>query len=184
MAVAETATIKAFLGRFEPKDKDTRRALNLSKAQAELFWAALSAVPEGTLEIPNMNRIANKFTKYGSPYVTKLGQKGVIERGEKWGDWKVTSKAIDTMNGLLSGKDVNIGRVKSVIKKRTSTPRPTTKRKYLRRKPSKKSLKEKINNMTVFEVLVRMNEIGNEMKTLEAEKSAILKRLRPLLKSS
>lgn len=89
-------TVQDFLGHADIKDGATQAAMNLTPKLGQVFWAALNGMEEdkGTL-LPNLNLVANGYE------INQLKKRDVIDRGDKRGEWLLSSEALKNMRIVI-----------------------------------------------------------------------------------
>ncbi|OGN17042.1 MAG: hypothetical protein A3C88_02485 [Candidatus Yanofskybacteria bacterium RIFCSPHIGHO2_02_FULL_50_12] len=131
--------------------------LGLTAKEGEIFWAALSAVPEsGELTIPNFRKLASKVASQPSVYMIRLRRKGLLSNSER-GVWEVTTKAITRLRAITEGREPQKEKVKRTVRTKTRSRRT---QKHLRVVTSKFDL-QKYARMGAKK---RITEIITELK--------------------
>jgi hypothetical protein len=97
--------IEQFITSRQPKDKSLQKALGLPERELDLLWAGLSSLtPETGLNMVGFSRRA-KDLGFFSSYLTSLGRKEYMKKGDHRGDWAVTDRAVEKFQALLNGGD-------------------------------------------------------------------------------
>lgn len=159
-------TVQDFLSRVsDPKEQSVLDALGLAPRQMELFLAVLNALPEDSLIIPDMAKIT-KDVGVSSPYIQELKKKKLICRGPKRGEWLVTERAIKKMDSFLKNEPFS------------DAPTPD-KKTGVRTKV--KAKKYDISQMSLADIRKRLEEINEEIQSLEKERSSMKIQIRDQL---
>lgn len=171
MVNPDFSTIQAALERLNPKDQAVCQGLGLTERQAEFFWAALNAVSEnGGLDIPDLNKLMAKLTKYPAPYMTQLKKLGVIQHGKKKGEWRVAVEAVQKLESLLSGENAPAERT---VKKAAQGDKKVSKR--LPKNLAKMTIGQLIENLNA-----KMARLDARVAKLTAKKNSIANLIRTI----
>jgi hypothetical protein len=159
----------------DPSEEKLLRAFRLTRHQMDVFLAALNALPDDSLVIPDLNGIV-KTLGLGLFYIQNLKKKGYFKAGSGRGEWVMTDKAMDTLASFLEGKSSDVPpKVEGKTDKTEKKGRKRTK------KVVEKKVAPDFGGMSVSQIMDRLKEIDDLVDTLEKEKETIQEWLREQL---
>jgi hypothetical protein len=164
----ETAkTVGNFLsGVRNAKDERAIKTLKITSRELELFLGALNALPENSLDIPDLNGIAEKMG-ISSPYIFKLKKRKLIKHGKKRGEYVITDFAVKKMEKYLSNEPESEAPAADGGKKTRKSRKPSTKRRAV-----KSNLD--FEKMTIGQIRSRISEIDSSLASLGKERSELV----------